>query len=112
MAPIFLCASSDLRDPPAEADQQEPPVVKELRRLALERMADELKHPTGDEEHERRAPQTDREQCERDHDHWNPDGVAEAVHRILVARRISRDPLLGGAAAEHKWPPWCLMTVA
>src|SRR6266849_10086961 len=43
---------ADLGPPPAGADQQEPPVLKKLRRLAFEGMANELENPSGEEKAE------------------------------------------------------------
>lgn len=48
----------DLSPPPADADEQESPVVEELRRLAFEGVADELKDPAEDEQGERQPPET------------------------------------------------------
>src|SRR5271155_3599653 len=43
--------------PPTHADEQETPVVKELRLFALEGMADELEGPSGEKERKCVAPQ-------------------------------------------------------
>jgi len=39
------------------------------------------------------------EDRDRYQDGWNPEGVAEAIHRMLMAARILRDPLFAGASA-------------
>jgi hypothetical protein len=66
----------DLSPPPADADEQETPVVEEFRRLALEGVADELENPSHEEQSQRVQPQPveedagnknwDREQDRRD----------------------------------------------
>ena len=50
-------APAQLGDPPAQADEQEPPVLEELGRFALERVPDELQRPADDERHPDRPPQ-------------------------------------------------------
>jgi len=43
-----LCLAVNLSPPPSDADEQKPPVLEKFRRLAFERMADELKNPSQD----------------------------------------------------------------
>jgi hypothetical protein len=40
----------DLGPPPADADEQESPVLEEFWRLALEGVADELENPSDDKQ--------------------------------------------------------------
>ena len=47
----------DLSPPPANADEQETPVVEEFWRLALEGVADELENPSNEEQNQRVQPQ-------------------------------------------------------
>src|SRR5262249_25149431 len=99
-------AAAHLREPPAEADEEKPPVVKELRRLSLEGVTDELEHPADDEQHGGPLPEAgnrDRrgEQRERQHDQRDSDGVTEPVDRVLMARRVLRDPFVGRSVSEH-----------
>src|SRR5689334_9355796 len=48
-----LCPPGDLGNPPPHPHEQEAPVVEELRRLSLDRVADKLEDPAGDEERRR-----------------------------------------------------------
>src|SRR6202023_3591651 len=101
----------NLGPPPAHADKQETPVVEKLRLFALERMADELERPSHYEQRKRINPQTANEdapeqQGNRKQDCGNPKGVAEPVHRMLMATGILRDPLFVrarfvSASAQH-----------
>ena len=50
-----------LGPPPADADEQKPPVTEEFRRLAFEGVADELEDPSEDEKREGVGPQAMRE---------------------------------------------------
>ena len=45
VGPEFFHAAAERRKPPAKSDEQEAPIVEELRRLAFEGVPDELKHP-------------------------------------------------------------------
>ena len=45
-----LRATTKLGPPPTDADKQEAPVAEELRRFALEGMADELEKPSEEEQ--------------------------------------------------------------
>ena len=63
----------DLGPPPADAHEEEAPVVEEFGRLAFEGVADELENPSHEEERERVHPQamdeeTGHEGCDRDQD--------------------------------------------
>src|SRR6202008_1970287 len=59
----------DLGPPPAHADEQESPVMEELRRLSFKSMTDELQQPSEHEQRERPPPQavTDESGCEHGH---------------------------------------------
>src|SRR5690606_2426327 len=46
--------ATDLHQPPAKAHEQETPVPEELRRFAFEGVTDELQHPAGCEQQQRR----------------------------------------------------------
>src|SRR6478735_7924447 len=86
MAAYTICPSlrfaADLREPPAQPDEQEAPVLEELGRLALEPVADELQHPANDEDDRRGNPQRrphesgDRHQ-DRNHDQRDAQRMAE-----------------------------------
>src|SRR5437899_1278145 len=98
--------SPHLRHPPAKPDEEKPPVVKELRRLPLECVADELKDPTDDEHGEGPLPQPENrergdEHGERHHDQRDAERMAHPVDRVLMARRVPGDPLVGRAISEH-----------
>src|SRR4029079_6745013 len=99
-------AAADLGDPPAQADEEEAPVVEELGRLALEGMADDVHDPADKEQRERDGPeaadeQRDHEQRQRQRDQRNAERVAEPVDRVLMALRVLRDPLVPRASTEH-----------
>jgi len=94
----------NLCPPPADAHEEESPILKEFRRLAFEGMADELKNPSYDKEGERIGPQameedTAKKQREREQDGGYSQGVAGAIHGVLMAGGVLRDPLLVGAVA-------------
>jgi hypothetical protein len=96
----------DLCPPPAHADEQETPVVKELRRLSFEGVSDELKNPSDEEQAERIRPKTVEEETgdkkrRREQDGRDAQSVTHPVHRMLMTGRILRDPLLVGASAQH-----------
>jgi hypothetical protein len=96
----------DLGPPPADADQEESPVAEKFGRLAFEGVADKLENPADHEESECVEPEAmeekaGNEDCDREQDGRDAEGVAEAIDRILVAGRVLRDPLLAGAIAKH-----------
>jgi len=47
-----------LFEPPTKADKKKSPILKKLRRFALEIMTDELQDPSNDEKSERDPPHT------------------------------------------------------
>ena len=78
--------------------------MEEFRRLAFEGMADELEHPSGDEKTERIGPQAMEEdaaekQWKREQDGRDAQGIADAVHGMVMAVSVLRDPLLASAVA-------------
>jgi hypothetical protein len=96
----------NLGPPPTDADKQETPVVKELRLLAFERMADKLEHPPPQKKCQRIRPQAvnkdaGEKQDKRNQNRRYPKGVADAVYRVLMARGILRHPLFVATAAQH-----------
>ena len=96
----------NLGPPPAHADKQEPPVVKELRLLVLECVTDELERPSHKKKRKRVNPQpvnenAYEEQAERNENRRYPQGMAYPVHRMLMAAGILRNPLFVGATAQH-----------
>ena len=96
----------DLSPPPADADEQEPPVVEEFRRLALEGVADELENPSDEEQTQRVKPQAVEEDAgckkrDREQDGRDTQRVTHAVHRVLMTGTVLRNPLLVGASAQH-----------
>jgi hypothetical protein len=100
-APPFR-AAANLGPPPTDADEQESPVVEELRRLAFKGVADELEDPPDHEKQQGVEPEAvEEEACDEHRDGYdncrNTERVARAVHGMLVAARVSRDPLLAGA---------------
>ena len=71
-----------LGKPPAQADQQESRILEELRRLALEGVADKLQHPAEDEQRRRHGPEAldeprDDKQRQRHRDQRDAEGVTE-----------------------------------
>jgi hypothetical protein len=96
----------DLGPPPADADEQEAPVVEEFRGLAFEGVADELEKPPKEKKRECVGPQAMEEgagkkNCDREQDGRDAQSVAEPVHVVLMARGVLGDPLLIGAVAQH-----------
>ena len=85
--------------------------MKELRRLALEGVADKLENPSDDEKNGGVEPKAVEEKtgeanCDRQEDCRNAEGMAKAVHRVLVTGRVLRNPflvraVLAGASAKH-----------
>ena len=80
------------------------PVAEEFGRLAFEGVADELENPSDHEKSKGIEPEAMEEEaggedCDREQDRGNPQGVAKAIDRILVAGRVLRDPLLAGTVA-------------
>ena len=89
--------------PPAHAYQQKTPILKELWRLVLKRVANELQKPAKNEESGGEHPQGMIEdscyaQREREHDQRNSQTMAKPVDRMRVAARVLRDPLFAGAS--------------
>lgn len=94
----------DLCPPPSDAHEEKTPVVKKFGRLAFEGMTDELEGPPDQEQGERIEPQavvedTGDKKGRREQDGRNAQRMADAVHRMLMAGGILRDPLLVGASA-------------
>lgn len=84
--------------------------MKEFGRFPLKGVADELQGPSDQEADDRpleKPVYEDRgdKQGEADHDDRNAKRVASAVHRVLVAGRVLRDPLLVAFSAPHV-PEW------
>src|SRR5271167_304292 len=101
-----LCLAVNFGPPPTHADKQETPIVKELRIFAFEGMADELEGPSHKEKPKRVEPQPvnedgSEEQGQRNQNRRYPQGVADAVYRVLMAGGILRHPLFIAAAAQH-----------
>ena len=96
----------DLGPPPADADEQETPVMEKFRGLALEGVADELENPSDKKQSEGVGPQAVEEDAakkkrKREQDGRDAQSVAGAVHGMLVAGGVLRDPLLVGVVAQH-----------
>ena len=107
-------ATAQLGQPPAQADEQEAPVLQELGRLSFVGVTDELQDPADDEQAQRQRLQSPRsqiwaaiEQRDRQRDQGDPDGVAEPVHGVLMAvRRIRRSshPSCARSSRPHRGP--------
>jgi hypothetical protein len=87
-----------LRKPPPKADEQKSRILEELRRLSLERVANELKAPSSNKQGPRnRPPATDRprdtEERHRYRDHGDPERVQRPIDWVLVTLAVLRDPL-------------------
>ena len=96
----------NLSPPPAHADKQKTPVVEEFRRLAFERVPDELKNPSDQEQSEPVQPKSVEEDAgskdwERQQDGRNAQRMTQPVHRMPMTGAVLRDPLLVGASAQH-----------
>ena len=85
--------------------------MKEFRRLAFERVPDELKNPSDDEQAKCPPPKTvieepGHEDCKGKQNRRYAKCVAQAVDGMLMAGRVLRDPffvraVLAGASAKH-----------
>src|SRR5439155_20767785 len=102
----------DLREPPAQPDEEEARVLEELGWLAFEAVADELTDPAEDEQRGRERPPGGLEpgggeERKRHDDHRDPDRVHRPVDRMRVTRRILGDPFLRRAHG----PPNCRLAI-
>lgn len=82
--------------------------MKKLRRLAFEHVADELEDPSDDEQRQGVQPEmviveAGDEYSERDEYGRDAECVAGAIDGMLMAGRVLRNPVIGGAVAEHRW---------
>ena len=80
--------------------------MEELGRLALESVADELKCPSDQKQGEgagQEAVEKDAGEKERQgkKNRGNTQGVAQAVHGMLVTGAVLGDPLFAGASGGH-----------
>ena len=80
--------------------------MEELRRLAFERMTDELEDPSDEEQRQRIPPEpmhedAGHEKRNRKQNGWNAERVADPVHRIPMTGSVLFDPLLVCASAQH-----------
>jgi hypothetical protein len=94
----------DLSPPPTNADEQKSPVLKKLRRLSFEGMADELENPSQDKQSEPVRPQTvdedaGQQERQRKHNGRNAQGVASPIYGMLVAGGVLCDPLIAGSGS-------------
>src|SRR5205814_1813685 len=91
-------SAADLGKPPSQADEEEAPVVEELRRLAFEGVTDELENPAG-YKHQRRDHSENRKQQANHKQHnggrnqRNTDRMADTIHAMLVAPAVLADPI-------------------
>jgi hypothetical protein len=97
---------ANLRPPPAHPHQQKSPVLEKFRRLPLKRMPHKLTNPSQHKQPERIRPQPvhkngAHKHHHRNHKRRNPQRMARPVHRILMARRILRNPLLATPVPQH-----------
>lgn len=72
--------------------------MEKLRRLPLHRVTCELKDPPQDKERDRHGPEAvheegDEKQGQGQSDQRDPEGVAEAINRVLMTLSIPGDPL-------------------
>jgi hypothetical protein len=101
----------DLSPPPAHAHKQKTPVVKELRRLTLERVPHKLENPSDEEQRQRIQPQRVEEDAgnkkrARQQNSRNAQRVTHPVHWMPMTGAVLRDPLLArtmlvSASAQH-----------
>ncbi len=80
--------------------------MKEFRRLAFKGVADKLENPSHQKQGRCVPPQVVNEDAGEKHrarkqDGGNANSMAEAVHRVLVAGTILRDPLRVRPSAQH-----------
>lgn len=80
--------------------------MKEFRRLAFERVPDELNNPSDQEQSERVQPKSVEEDAgdkngERKQNGRNAQRMTQPVHWMPMTGAILRDPLLVGASAQH-----------
>ena len=89
----------DLGPPPADADEEESPVAEKFGGLAFKGVADELENPSADEQCEREDPEAMEEESgggdgDGEQNSGDAEGVADAIHRMLVTGGILGDPVL------------------
>src|SRR5215203_4882880 len=106
MRGVLRNPAANLGDPPPQADEQESPVVEELRRLAFECVPDELEDPTHHEQCERYGPEAGREhgneeQRQRDDDQRDPERVTQAIDRMPMTLRVACNPIVPGPSGQH-----------
>jgi hypothetical protein len=106
----LLRLASHFGKPPAKADEKKTPILKELGRLALKGVADELEDPADDEEADGEYPEAGVPEDEwgnedAECDHGDADGVAGAIDRVLVAGGVLTDPISPTSVSEHGAPP-------
>src|SRR5690606_33571180 len=97
-----------LLEPPSQTYEKEAPILKKLRRLAFEIVADELKDPTDHEEcrgyHPKPAhKKTELHHQDRDRDHRYPHAVRQPIYGVLVALCVFLDPLIPTASSHHNF---------
>jgi len=78
--------------------------VKELRWLPLDEVTHKLEDPADYEERHRHRPDAVNEDCDDEEwqgngNHRDAEGVAQPVHRMLVALTVLHEPLLHGFVA-------------
>ena len=101
-----LGSSVNLCPPPPDADKQEAPVVKELRRFTLKGVPHKLKQPSKREQRKCEPPEamTEKSRCEngkRDQNGGDSVRMAEAVYRMLMASLILCDPPVSALFTRH-----------
>jgi hypothetical protein len=101
---MWLSPAADFGPPPADADEEESPIVEEFWFFTLEGVADELEDPSQQKKSEGVGPQAMHknagyEDADREENQRDTQRVGGAVHRVLMAGGVLRDPLLAGAVA-------------
>ena len=80
--------------------------MKELRRLPLKGVTDELENPSREEQGDCINPQPVRKDAgdkerHREQNNRNAQRMTDAVHRMPVTGAVLRDPLFVSASAQH-----------
>jgi len=103
---IQLCFAVNLGPPPADADEEESPIVEKFRGLAFKSVAYELQNPSKEEQHESDDPEAMVKEAGKKHGQRNQNrgdakSMAKTIDRVLMATSVARNPLLTAIRAQH-----------
>src|SRR5688572_31454138 len=101
-----LYSAADFGEPPAQTDEEEAPVLKELWRLAFKAVTEELQQPAEDKHADRHDPEaghknSDPRQRNGGGNQGDTEGMTGPVYRMLMTLCVLRDPFIPGFSTEH-----------